>query len=424
MGAFVLLCGKLFDGVSDRLTGPVEILVEGDRITEIGPSVRRPQDARTIDLSERTVSPGFIDTHVHLTMEAADLAQQTLKSSAAKALKGLNIAREYMRYGFTTLRDMGCVDPAFPTVDLRNAIDSGLVDGPRLLVAAHIISSSAGHGDLRGFYASRWDIPVSAIADDAGAIKALVRREHTFGGDWIKTTNTGGYFSPGDDPARVTWFDDEMNVLAATASQLGMPVAVHTGAAEGCKQALRAGARSLEHAYLIDQEALEMAKQAGTFVVPTMQMTQEDLHALHARTLPCQAVWKFSRDNGKIIESQRLIARSDVKIAYGTDCGMFPFSHGILEFQAMVAAGLEPVRVLKAATSVAAELLEQDDIGVLAPGKHADLVAMPGDPIADIGVTAKVDFVMKSGNIYRGPGGHCGRSGWHLPRRGELRRDD
>ena len=404
MGAFVLLCGKLFDGVSDRLTGPVEILVEGDRITEIGLSVRRPQDAQTIDLSERTVSPGFIDTHVHLTTDAADLALQTLKSSAAKALKGLNIAREYMRCGFTTLRDMGCADPEFPTVDLRNAINSDLVEGPRLVVAAHIISSSAGHGDLRGFYASRWDIPVSAIADYAGAIKALVRREHTFGSDWIKTTNTGGYFSPGDDPARVTWFDDEMKILAATASQLGMPVAVHTGAVEGCKQAIRAGARSLEHAYLIDEEALGMAKQAGTFVVPTMQMTQEDMYALRTHTLPCQAVWKFSRDNGKIIESQRLIARSEVKIAYGTDCGMFPFSHGILEFQAMVAAGLAPVRVLKAATSVAAELLEQGDIGVLAVGKHADLVAMPGDPIADIGVTAKVDFVMKSGNIYRGPG--------------------
>jgi imidazolonepropionase-like amidohydrolase len=401
MGAFILSCGKMFDGVSNQLTGPVEILVEGDRITEIGSSIHRPSGVETIDLSKHTVCPGFIDTHVHLTMDGSDMAQQTLQSSAAKALKGLSIAREYMGYGFTTLRDMGSADPEFPTVDLRNAINSGLVEGPRLIVAAHIISSSAGHGDLRGFYASRWDIPVSAIADDTGMIKALVRREHTFGSNWIKTTNTGGYFSPGDDPARVTWFDEEMNILAATARQLGMPVAVHTGAAEGCKQGIRAGVRSLEHAYLIDSEALGMAKQAGIFVVPTMQMTQEDIHALHNHTLPCQAVWKFSRDNGNILESQRLIAESDVKIAYGTDCGMFPFSHGILEFQAMVAAGLTPVGALKAATSVAAELLNQDDIGILAVGKHADIVAMPGDPIADISVTAKVDFVMKSGNVYR-----------------------
>jgi imidazolonepropionase-like amidohydrolase len=403
MGTCVLRCGRLFDGVSDHLTGPVEILVEGDRITAIGPSVRHPSDAQTIDLSQRTVSPGFIDCHVHLTMDAADLARQTLASSAAKALKGLNIARGYMRYGFTTLRDMGCADPDFPTVDLRNALAAGLVEGPRLIVAAHIISSSSGHGDLRGFYGSRWDIPVSAIADGAGAIKALVRREHTFGSDWIKTTNTGGYFSPGDDPARVTWFDDEMNLLAATARQLGMPVAVHTGAADGCRQAIRAGARSLEHAYLIDTEALALAQQAGTYLVPTMQMTQEDLHALHEHTLPCQAIWKFSRDSGAIVDSQRLIAHSDVKIAYGTDCGMFPFDHGILEFQAMVAAGITPVRALQAATSVAAELLGQDDIGVLAAGRHADIVAMPGDPLADISATAKVDFVMKSGRVYRSP---------------------
>ena len=406
MSAFVLLCGRMFDGLSDHLAGPVEILVEGDRITEIGPSVRRPPDVQTVDLSDRTVSPGFIDCHVHLMMDAADLARQTLQSSAAKALKGLSIAREYMRYGFTTLRDMGCADPDFPTVDLRNALAAGLVDGPRLVVAAHIISSSAGHGDLRGFYAPRWDIPVSAIADDAGAIKALVRREHTFGSDWIKTTNTGGYFSPGDDPARVTWFDDEMNILAATARQLGMLVAVHTGAADGCRQAIRAGARSLEHAYLIDSDALVMARDAGSYVVPTMQMTREDLRALHDHTLPCQAVWKFGRDNQQILQSQRLIAGSDVKIAYGTDCGMFPFEHGILEFQAMVAAGLAPARALQAATSVAAELLGQDDLGVLAAGRHADIVAMPGDPLADISMTAQVDFVMKSGVVHRRPGRH------------------
>jgi imidazolonepropionase-like amidohydrolase len=401
MVATVLVCGRIFDGISDKLTGPVEISVEGNRIASIEQSVKRPRGAQIIDLSDRTVSPGFIDTHVHLTMDAANLARQTLESSATKALKGLSLAREYMGYGFTTLRDLGTADPEWPTIDLRNAINSGLVEGPRLVVAAHILSASAGHGDLRGFYNPRWNLPASAIADDAGSIKALVRREHTFGSDWIKTTNTGGYFSAGDDPARLTWFNDEMQVLTSTARQLGMPVAVHTGAAEGCKQAIRFGARSLEHAYLIDSEALQMAERAGSYIVPTMQMTQEDLHELQAGTLPCQAVWKFRRDNEKIIASQKLLASSEVKIAYGTDCGMFPFSHGILEFQAMVKAGLSPARALKAATSVAAELLGRDDLGALAPGKLADIVAMPGDPIADIRATAKVDFVMKNGIVYR-----------------------
>jgi imidazolonepropionase-like amidohydrolase len=401
MKRVVLLCGKLFDGVSDSLVGPMEILIEGNHIVNIAPSVGRPPDAELVDLSSRTVCPGFIDTHVHLTMEASRLAEQSLESSASKALRGLSLAREYMRYGFTTLRDLGSADPEWPTVDLRNAINTGMVQGPRLIVAAHIISASAGHGDLRGFYSSRWTLPISAIADDPATIKALVRREHTYGGDWIKTTNTGGYFSAGDDPARVTWFDDEMEVLTATARQLGMPVAVHTGAAEGCKQAIRFGARSIEHAYLIDSEGLVLAAKAGAYIVPTMQMTQEDLHQLQTGTLPCQALWKFQRDSKNILASQRLIAASDVKVAYGTDCGMFPFSHGILEFQALVNAGVTPIRALKSATSVAAELLGRDDLGSLASGKLADIVAMPGDPLAQIAATANVDFVMKDGVVYR-----------------------
>jgi imidazolonepropionase-like amidohydrolase len=159
MNALVLVCGNVFDGVSETLTGPAEILVEQNRITKIDRSVERPLGARLIDLSERTVCPGFIDTHVHLTMDAGNLPLQTLQSSAAKALIGLKIAREYMKYGFTTLRDLGSVDPDWPTVELRNWLNTGAVEGPRLFVAAHILSSSAGHGDLRGFYGSRWMLP-------------------------------------------------------------------------------------------------------------------------------------------------------------------------------------------------------------------------------------------------------------------------
>jgi imidazolonepropionase-like amidohydrolase len=133
-----------------------------------------------------------------------------------------------------------------------------------------------------------------------------------------------------------------------------------------------------------------------------MQMTQEDLDALHAGTLPCQAVWKFSRDNQKILDAQKLLAASDARIAFGTDCGMFPFSHGVREFQAMVDAGLSPIRALRAGTSVAAELLKRDDIGVLKPGACADIVAMPGNPLEDISVTGKVDFVMRAGSVWRG----------------------
>jgi imidazolonepropionase-like amidohydrolase len=296
---------------------------------------------------------------------------------------------------------MGTFDPEWPTINLRDAINAGLVHGPRLIVAAHMISATGGHGDMQGAFPCRCHLGLSRVADSPGKIRELVRLEHAFGGDWIKTMNTGGYMSFGDDPAKVTWFDDEMQCLAETARQVNLPLAVHTGAAEGCKQALRAGARSVEHCYLIDDEGVAMAEQRGAFLVPTMQMTREDKALLQAGKLPEQAVWKFRRDVDAIEAAQRRIARSAVRVAYGTDCGMFPFSHGILEFQAMVAAGLTTARALRAGTSIAAELLQRDDVGVIAPGKLADIVAMPGDPVADIAATANVDFVMKGGRIYR-----------------------
>jgi imidazolonepropionase-like amidohydrolase len=404
VGTSVLVCGAVFDGVSSELGGRAEILVRDGVIVEMGRSVSHPDGASLIDLSELTVSPGFIDTHVHLTMDASHLYQQTLGSGATKALTGLGLAREYLRYGFTTLRDLGTMDPGFPTVALRDAIDAGVVEGPRVVVAGHVISATAGHGDLTGLYSSRWDLPVSTVADGVAEIRRVVRLEAANGSDWIKTANAGGYFSAGDDPARGTWFDDEMEALCLTARHLGLPVAVHTGAAEACKQAIRYGARSLEHAYLIDEEGVRAATREGVYLVPTMQMTQEDLGQLSAGTLPAQAVWKFRRDNQQILESQRLVAASDVKVAFGTDCGMFPFDHGILEFQAMVAAGLSPARALRAATSVAAEMLGIDNVGVLRPGALADIVAMTGNPLDDISATCEVNFVMRSGKVHREAG--------------------
>ncbi|MGM0700527.1 MAG: amidohydrolase family protein [Actinomycetota bacterium] len=403
MTASVLKCGKLFDGESGELLENREILVEDGLITDLGPTVDHPADAEVVDVSDRTVSPGFIDTHVHLTMDASHLPMQTLGSTATKALTGLSIAQSYLESGFTTVRDLGAMDPETPTLDLRNAIDSDLVTGPRILAAAHIISPTGGHGDIGGFYPTRWDIPVSAKADDRAEIRAAVRREHAIGSDWIKTVNAGGYFSPGDDPAVCTWFDDEMEALCATAAQLGMPVAVHTGAADACKQAIRAGVRSLEHAYLIDEEGVAMAAEAGVFIVPTMQMTQEDLQQLNDGTLPDQAVWKFSRDSEQILASQRLVASGDAEVVFGTDCGMFPFDHGVKEFVALVDAGLSPLRALKAATSTAARMLQREDLGRLRTGACADIVAMPGDPLTDISATGDVDFVMSRGRIIRQP---------------------
>jgi imidazolonepropionase-like amidohydrolase len=404
----VLVCGNIFDGTSDGVSGPGEILVEDDRIVEVAESVGRPAGADVIDLTGRTVTPGFIDCHVHLTSDGSALQTQTLDSSATKALTGLSRARRYMARGFTALRDLGTMDPEWPTVDLRNAIDDGTVVGPRLVVAGHLIGSTGSHADLGGLYPPRWNLQPTPTADGVAQVREHVRREHKHGVDWIKTANAGSYFDVTDDPARLTWFDDELSTLVQAADQHALPVAVHTGGAEACKQAIRAGVRSLEHVYLMDEEAVAMAEQAGVFVVPTMQMNQEDLRSFEQGEVSGSPQRKLRRDHDQVLAAQRRVAASDVKIAYGTDCGFIPFDDGINEFQAMVRAGLSNVRALKAATGVAAELLERDDLGVLEAGRRADIVAMPGDPTVDISATTGVDFVMSAGSVFRGPGTPAG----------------
>jgi imidazolonepropionase-like amidohydrolase len=313
-----------------------------------------------------------------------------------------------MARGFTALRDLGTMDPEWPTVDLRNAIDDGTVVGPRLVVAGHLIGSTGSHADLGGLYPPRWKLQPTPTADGVAQVREHVRREHKHGVDWIKTANAGSYFDVTDDPARLTWFDDELSTLVQAADQHALPVAVHTGGAEACKQAIRAGVRSLEHVYLMDEEAVAMAEQAGVFVVPTMQMNQEDLRSFEQGEVSGSPQRKLRRDHDQVLAAQRRVAASDVKIAYGTDCGFIPFDDGINEFQAMVRAGLSNVRALKAATGVAAELLERDDLGVLEAGRRADIVAMPGDPTVDISATTGVDFVMSAGSVFRGPGTPAG----------------
>jgi imidazolonepropionase-like amidohydrolase len=397
----VLACGNVFDGRSDTAGGPGEILVEQGRIADIGASVGRPAGCDVVDLSGRTVTPGFIDCHVHLTIDGTAMHRQTLESTAAKALTGLGIAQRYMWQGFTTLRDLGSIDPLWPTVDLRNAIESGWVRGPRLVVAGHLVGSTGSHADMSGMYPPRWGVQPSQPADGATQVRSLVRSEHKYGADWVKTANAGSYFDVTDDPDRLTWFDDELETLVDTAAQLGMPVAVHTGGAEACKQAIRAGVRSLEHVYLMDEESLAMAERSSVFVVPTMQMNQEDLRRFDEGEVSGQPARKLDRDHDRVLAAQRRVAASNAKIAYGTDCGMIPFDHGIDEFQAMTRAGLTPARALRAATGVAAELLGRDDLGVLEAGRCADIVAMPGDPTTDIAATTGVDFVMSRGHVYR-----------------------
>jgi tryptophan 2-monooxygenase len=326
-------------------------------------------------------------------------------------LKALPVLRALLMNGFTTVRDLGCGDPDYPTIDLRNAVAAGIVEGPRMVVAPHLISARGGHGDFSGMVADQYQgccRPLElAAADGADEIRTRVRQEIRAGADWIKFGATGGFASPSDDPGHATYSQEEMNVLVGTANDLEIPVTPHSYGDEGIQRAVRAGVRSIEHGNLASTETLKMMQDNGVFMVPTQYTIVsgarrgEDDPVWAA--LPEHSQRKLQKYRGPLLDAAERLADSDVRIAFGTDAGMFPHQDNWREFPMMVSTGITPLRALRAATSEAAALLRLDHLGVIAEGNIADLIAMPGDPFTDIDVTGQVDFVMKEGVIRKQP---------------------
>lgn len=410
MAATLITGAKVWDGISDRAT-PRQILVVDGRIKRLGDEIDAPSDARVVDLSGHTVTPGFMDCHVHVTIAPPLGPAVALDSSVAKTLKALPVLKALLHNGFTTIRDLGCGDLDYPTVDLRNAVAAGIVEGPRMVVAPHMISARGGHGDFSGMVADEYQGCSRALelaaADGRDEIRTRVRQEIRAGADWIKFAATGGFASPSDDPGQPTYSQEEMDVLVATAADLDIPVTPHSYGDEGIRRAVRAGVRSIEHGNLASAETLRMMEDAGVFMVPTQYAIvsgarRGDDDPIWA-VMPDYARRKAQKYRGPLLDAAERLAASNVRIAFGTDAGMFPHHENWQEFPMMVSTGITPLRALQAATSVAAELLQLDDLGVIAEGKVADLVAMPGDPFTAIEVTGRVDFVMKDGVIYKYP---------------------
>ena len=408
MTATLITGASVWDGISDQ-AAPHQVLVVDGRIQRVADTIEPPAGATVVDLAGHTLTPGFIDCHVHITLAPPVGMTLALESSTAKTLNALPRLRALLMNGFTTVRDLGCGDVDYPTIDLRNAVAADIVEGPRMLVAPHLISARGGHGDFSGMLADEYQgccRPLELAAADGGdEIRTRVRQEIRAGADWIKFGATGGFASPSDDPGHATYSQEEMDVLVATAADLDVPVTPHSYGDEGIQRAVRAKVRSIEHGSLASPATLRMMEDAGVFMVPTQHTilstasrNEKDPEWL---ALPEYSRRKFRKYRGDLLDAAQHLAASEVRIAFGTDAGMFPHHDNWKEFPTMVSNGITELRALKAATSVAAELLRLDDLGVIAEAKIADLIAMPGDPFADIGVTGQVDFVMKDGVIYK-----------------------
>ncbi|HLL13767.1 MAG TPA: amidohydrolase family protein [Pyrinomonadaceae bacterium] len=406
----VIKAARIFDGKSERLLTPGVIVVSDGRIQSVAANAQIPVGAEVIDLGDATLLPGFMDAHTHITGEATDDWKQDELDSFKKtvpeqALDATVHARKTLLIGFTTVRDLGSGD--LIDVGLRNAIRNGKVPGPRILAAVRSIGATGGHCDPTGGYRpgvfDRTTGIEDAVANGADAVRAAVRLNIKRGADVIKVCATGGVLSLAGDVNSPQLTQAELDALVDEAHALKRRTAAHAHGAEGAKRAIRAGIDSIEHGSFLDDEALDMMKTKGTFLVATLMAPQGLREKLdRGLYMPPNVEAKARAAISSIQTMFRRAVTKGVRIAFGTDAAVYPHGRNAEEFRLMVELGMRPVDALRAATSVNAELFGlADQLGTLAPGKLADIIAVPGDPTRDIRETERVFFVMKEGVVYK-----------------------
>jgi imidazolonepropionase-like amidohydrolase len=377
------------------------VRVEGDRIVEVGERLTVPPGARVLDLGAATLLPGLIDLHTHLTdKEDVHWEEALLKTTPSQAaLWGARNARLTLDAGFTTCRDLGPTWP-YVDVDLRDAIAQGAIPGPRLLVAGNYVSSTGGAGDARQF-SLFVDVPtVRNLADGPDEIVKAVRTNFKHGADHIKILATGAVLSKGIPPGQQQYSDDEIRAAVTEAKRWGRVVAAHAHGTEGIKAAIRAGVRTIDHGSMLDDEAIALLKgSTATYYVPTLYISQ---------VVPGDPrVPESERERGRKLRERQLQSfksalAAGLPIGLATDVPVMPHGQNAKELCFRVSLGETPMNALVSATRLNAEILGWSDrVGTVEPGKLADLVAVPGDPLQDITVTERVAFVMKGGVVYR-----------------------
>ena len=393
--------GRLLDGLSNTVINNAFILIEGDKIIAVGPDVKVPAGAEVIDLKNATVMPGLIDCHTHVTSQPSDYyADKFRKSPIDEAVTAHIYARRTLDAGFTTIRNVGAGE--FIDVALRNAINRGEVTGPRMLCATLSISATGGHGDLNGFSPYLKFSQFSNIADGVDEIRKLVRLEVKNGADVIKLIATAGVLSEEESVGAPQFSLEEMKAAVEEAAMWGRKVAAHAHGTEGIKRAVIAGVASIEHGSFLDDEAIRLMKERGTYLVADIYNDDYILAEFGKLGYPEKIIEK-ERKVGRIQrESFQKAVKAGVKIAYGTDAGVYPHGWNGKQFAHMVRWGQTPMEAIKAATVNAADLLGWSDrVGSISVGKFADIVAVDGDPLKDITEMERVKFVMKGGVVYK-----------------------
>ena len=395
--AVVIRAARMITATGGGAVAPGLVVVRGDRIAQVAGAA--PAGARVIDLGDATILPGLIDLHTHLTSTGVHWEDELLKTTPGEAaLHGAHNALVTLMAGFTSCRDMGPTWP-YTDIDLRKAIDGGVVPGPRLMAAGNYVSPTGGAGDARQF-SIFVDVPiVRNLADGPDEIRKAVRTNLKQGADFIKILGTGAVLSKGAPPGSQQYTEQEMHVAVEEAARWGRHVAAHLHGTDGIKAGIRAGVRTVDHGSMMDDEAVELLRTHHAYFVPTLY-TSESISG--DPTVPDSEKAR-SKEIAQIKDrSFQLVLKANLPIGFATDAAVVPHGQNAREFAYRVRLGQSPMAAIVSATKTAAEIMGWSDrVGTLEAGKFADVIAVPGDPIRDITALERVAFVMKGGVVYK-----------------------